>query len=128
DLLDQLVVGGGVALEHHAAGDMHVRGVALEVQEGAVESGQAVGIGHALDSGTPPAVTSLTQVGSSSCESRRLPKRPAESSLPGAERSGGTHRRMAVAHRHGANRSPGAPRRDRSDLSMKRCLTAALRD
>ena len=48
DLLDQLVVGRRLALEDHAAGDVHVRGVALEVQEGAVEPGQAVGIGHGL--------------------------------------------------------------------------------
>jgi hypothetical protein len=52
DLLDQFVVGGGVAVEDHAAGDVHVRGVALQVQEGAVEPGQAVRIGHGADSGT----------------------------------------------------------------------------
>src|ERR1700742_3818953 len=38
---------------------------------------------------TRAGVTMLTQIGSRSCEPRRLPKRPAESSLPGAEMSGG---------------------------------------
>ena len=33
DLVDQLGVGGRLALEHHAAGHVHVRGIALEMQE-----------------------------------------------------------------------------------------------
>ena len=48
DLLDELVVGRRLAVEHHAAGDVHVSGVALEVQEGAVEPREAVVIGHAV--------------------------------------------------------------------------------
>ena len=48
DLRDELVVGGGFAVEHHAAGHMHVRGVTLQVQKRAVEPCQAVWIGHAV--------------------------------------------------------------------------------
>ena len=33
DLVDELGVRGGFALEHHAAGHVHVRGVTLEMQE-----------------------------------------------------------------------------------------------
>jgi hypothetical protein len=98
DLLHQLVVGGGVALEHHASGDVHVRGVALEVQERAVESRQAVWIGHGVILARHPGVTMLTQIRSRRCEPRRFPERPAESSLPGAEMSGGPTAGLAVRH------------------------------
>ena len=48
DVRDQLVVRRRRPVEHHARGDVHVRrGVVLEVQERAVEPGQAVAIGHA---------------------------------------------------------------------------------
>src|ERR1700722_12417045 len=48
DLADELVVAGSLTVEQHAAGDVHVGSVALEVQKRAVEPGEAVGIGHAL--------------------------------------------------------------------------------
>ena len=43
-----------VAVEHHAAGHVHVGRVALQVQERAVQAGQAVRVGHAADSCRPP--------------------------------------------------------------------------
>jgi hypothetical protein len=46
DRLDQLVVGGRLALEDENAGHVHVRPAALEVQEAGVEGGQAVAVGH----------------------------------------------------------------------------------
>ena len=55
-LPNQLLVGRRVAREHHARGDVHVRAVALEVQEGGVEPAQAVRVGHEGDCGTPPTV------------------------------------------------------------------------
>jgi len=47
EMLDQLVRRRGLALEHHDRGDVHVgRPVVLEMQEGGIEGGQAVGVGH----------------------------------------------------------------------------------
>jgi hypothetical protein len=41
--LDEVVVGGRVALEDHHRGDVHVGGPAvLDVEEGGVERGQAI--------------------------------------------------------------------------------------
>ena len=47
DRLQQLVVGGRVALEHHDRRHVHVRGRVLQVQERRVESGQAIS-GHGV--------------------------------------------------------------------------------
>ena len=48
DRRHELLVGGSRAGEDRAAGDVHMRGVALEVQKRRVEARQAVGIGHRM--------------------------------------------------------------------------------
>jgi hypothetical protein len=86
----ELVVRRRRPVEHHARGDVHVRrGVVLEVQERAVEPGQAVAIGHAAILAGPPSVRSSTLLHFTilvGCLGHRL----AESSLPGVATSGGT--------------------------------------
>ena len=47
DLLEQVFVARRRPLEHHAAGHVHVGGVALEMQERAVQTGEAIAVGHA---------------------------------------------------------------------------------
>ena len=49
-VVDQLLRSRRFALEHHHRGHVHVRGrVVLQVQEGGVQRGQAVGVGHMVD-------------------------------------------------------------------------------
>jgi hypothetical protein len=47
DRLDELVVGRRLALEDQGRPHVHVRRVALEVQERRIEAGQPVRVGHA---------------------------------------------------------------------------------
>ncbi len=50
DVIDELLRRRRLALEHHHRRHVHVRGrVVLQVQEGRVQRGQAVGVGHSLD-------------------------------------------------------------------------------
>src|SRR4029077_8826488 len=99
-----LVVRRRRPVEHHARGDVHVRrGVVLEAQERAVESRQAVAIGHAAILAGLPSVRSSTLLRSVillGCLGHRL----AESSLPGAATSGGTTCRAVGFRLAGANR------------------------
>ena len=129
DLLDELVVGRRRALEHHAAGDVHVRGVALEVQERAVEPGQPVRLatarilagfgrcarGAVADdaSGITSSVSGVARPAGNCCHPLRS-IRPAESSLPGAGASGGPIAGLQSCHPAGANRPPGDISRLRS--------------
>src|SRR5204862_393943 len=48
DLIDQLLVAGYAAVEHEHGADVHVGGVALEVEEGRIEPGEPVGSCHDL--------------------------------------------------------------------------------
>jgi hypothetical protein len=44
--VEDLLVGRRLALEDHDGGDVHVRAARFEMQEGGVESGQSLGLGH----------------------------------------------------------------------------------
>ena len=46
DRVDEVVIGGRVALEDEDPGDVHVGAVVLQVQECGIERGQAVAVSH----------------------------------------------------------------------------------
>jgi hypothetical protein len=50
DRPQQVLVGGGLAVEDEDPGDVHVRAAGLEVEERGVEPGEAVAAGHDRDS------------------------------------------------------------------------------
>jgi hypothetical protein len=49
DLRHEVLVVGGVALEEHAGADVHVGARVLEREEGGVEAGEPIGVGHRAD-------------------------------------------------------------------------------
>ena len=123
DLVHEVLVGRRVAVEHHAPTDVHVRRVALQMQKRAVETGQAVRVGHALDSDT-------TGRDRAQCDNRHLKRLrplppftdvphcdPAESSLPGAGASGGPEPGGQHRTRPGRVDRLAHACSDRSDLS-----------
>ena len=59
DRLDQLVVGGRVAVEDEDRRDVHVCAAALEVQESRVERCQAIVVGHGPILTRRPAIDKL---------------------------------------------------------------------
>ena len=46
ELRDEVVVVGRLALEEQAGADVHVGARVLEREEGGVEAGEAIGVGH----------------------------------------------------------------------------------
>ncbi len=126
DRLDQLVVGRWRALEHRAPGDMHVGRLALEVQERAVESAQAIGVGHRSrlcrrpGSGVRavcdhPHTVRSRSLPLSAGRSIDLPSSPAR-----CGGNGGPTARRSTAPRAGANRPHGNRRRRSVATGTKR--------
>jgi hypothetical protein len=94
DLPHELVVGGRRAFADDRAGNVHVRGPMLEVQERRVEPGEAVGGGHDDHSvslaDNKTCVIILTNAPDAACQPPGVSKyRPAESFSLRARTSGG---------------------------------------